>query len=217
MTLVYIAAPYITREEVKEHVCRPLRAMGMEPRAGWLNGTRTITPGTIGACADSDDGSVRGHALGDLGDLAACRAMLHVTGNYCVETLNFSDGPSLHTGGRHTELGYALALSIPVVVLGEPENIFQRALTTVTTTLSGALLALSEESEPRGPRYPAAEVKLSDGALRADREVTVNRLRRAIITAGCSEGEVQQLERALRAPLTNSELVTVASRWVTVR
>lgn len=44
--------------------------------------------------------------------------------------LFFTDPPGQSTsrGGRHTELGYALALGKPVIVIGEPENIFQYGL-----------------------------------------------------------------------------------------
>lgn len=38
--------------------------------------------------------------------------------------LAFTEGPGQWTGGRHVELGYALAHAKTIVVIGPPENVF---------------------------------------------------------------------------------------------
>lgn len=124
----YLAGPYAARETLKsfkdswelsnpEHICS----------SSWLRGSREITAGTVGACEQSSYESVSAHANDDLDDVASSDALVIVTGNV-LDMILAEPIPAqwLHTGGRHVEMGYAVAKGMPVIVVGQAENVFQR-------------------------------------------------------------------------------------------
>lgn len=98
---VYIAAPYTQRHHAFT-LMRLLQAsgMGISVTSGWITMDNTL-----------DDASARM----DLDDVARADALL---------AYNLPEWNNLGSGGRHVELGYALALKKKVVVLGERMNIF---------------------------------------------------------------------------------------------
>jgi nucleoside 2-deoxyribosyltransferase len=98
---VYIAAPYEERKQANRVRVR-LAAQSIACSSRWL----------------TDDGSATlSHewARADLDDVRAADALLAL------------NPPAYHqrgSGGRHVELGYALALDKPILVVGERSNIF---------------------------------------------------------------------------------------------
>lgn len=137
---VYTAAPYAARELVRGHR-EHLLAAGLEPVSSWVHETVKITEGTKGAAAALTDTEVRHHAKGDFRDIRGCALLLHYTAAYCAERLPEVDPAGFYSGGRHVETGYALARGIPVVVLGEAENVFQRAFAVGTFSSLARYLA----------------------------------------------------------------------------
>lgn len=96
----YLAAPYSERKRALE-VLRELELNGVEVTSTWL---------TAAEHEMSDE-----WAQIDLADVA--RADVFVA-------LNFMDWTECGRGGRHVELGYALALGKRIVLVGERSNIF---------------------------------------------------------------------------------------------
>lgn len=125
---IYLAARYSRREELCGYR-EQLRGIGFDVQAVWLNGEHQIsdrgTPiGETGeALVEGDDGSTSGEAArlrqrfarDDFRDVAGCELLIA-----------FTEQPrtSSSRGGRHVELGIALGLRKPVIIVGPRENIF---------------------------------------------------------------------------------------------
>lgn len=104
---IYIACPYEMRERAK-HVANVLAIDKHTITARWL--------------LDSHDGDDKGdatdwprHAVEDLRDVQAAE---------CVVVLNPEGFETKGTGGRHTELGIALALGHRVLLVGQRSQVF---------------------------------------------------------------------------------------------
>src|SRR5688572_468644 len=108
MDRVYIAAPYPIRDRAIA-MMRVFEAHHLEVTSRWLKAPDTL----------SDE-----HAQKDLQDVARADVLVAV---------NPVSWESSGTGGRHVELGYALALGKPVLLVGERSNIFHHlhAITVV--------------------------------------------------------------------------------------
>jgi nucleoside 2-deoxyribosyltransferase len=123
---IYIAAPYAARELAGE-IANMLDAAGHEATSTWLNATCGISEDTIGVSPLSSDEEVEMHAQSDFDDIDRSDMVLMITSTFVkLVALGIPD-QWLHTGGRHTECGYALARGKAVHILGEPENVFSRA------------------------------------------------------------------------------------------
>jgi len=96
---IYIAAPYPQIDSAR-HMRDDLVARGYVVTARWLD-ERSIL---------NDE-----WAQNDLADLDAADVLV---------LINDDEWANRGTGGRHTELGYALALHMPVVLLGSRTQIF---------------------------------------------------------------------------------------------
>lgn len=126
---LYLAAPYAARDWVREVAAPKLVAAGHTMTSEWLLATRAITPATLGTAAASTDAEVMYHAGKDLEEVAAADVLVHFTASYLVARTRLDPlRDNLHSGGRHVETGYALALHKSVIIMGQPENIFQRGL-----------------------------------------------------------------------------------------
>lgn len=99
MAAVYIAAPYPTRNDA-------IKAMDLLERAGHVVTSRWLK---------APDELTDEHARKDLEDVAAADVLL---------ALNPADYENAGTGGRHVELGYALALGKKIALIGNRSNIF---------------------------------------------------------------------------------------------
>lgn len=113
---VYLAGPYAARELLGEYAIE-LADIGISVTSRWLLETHDITPGTQKAAVDLSDEEVSAHAIADLADVEAADVLVLFT----AANVGFEGG-----GGRHVETGVAIALNKPVVVVGEPENVFHR-------------------------------------------------------------------------------------------
>jgi nucleoside 2-deoxyribosyltransferase len=119
---VYLAGPYGSRDLLRTYADL-VRETGCEVTSTWLNETHDITPGTEGAATELSDEVVLGHALMDLADIRKSDLVVLFT----AAVVGVEGG-----GGRHIETGYALAQYIPIIVVGEPENVFHRMSDLVT-------------------------------------------------------------------------------------
>lgn len=145
---LYIAGPFAARDLLAQQAW-VFEQSGHTITSEWLYGTRPITLGTVGTSPDSSDKEVRQHANADLEQVSKADVLIMYTEQWIRMAKPDITGP-LNSGGRHVEMGYALALGKPVVVMGPTENIFQRglALTATSTTLLAA--ALREEDSQAG-------------------------------------------------------------------
>lgn len=116
----YLAAPYAARERVAVYA-RELVRCGIDVTASWLDETHEINEGTTGAATALHPEEVARHAATDLDDIERCDVLVLFTAG----SLGF-DVADVASGGRHVETGYALAKGIPVLIIGEPENVFHR-------------------------------------------------------------------------------------------
>lgn len=132
---VYLAAPYGARERIRRYATE-LEAAGFVVTSTWLRETHEINAGTQGAATSLPDDTVAAHAEADMADIDQSDALVLFTAKH----LGIEGG-----GGRHIETGYALARHLPVVVVGEPENVFHRLgapRVTLAGNLTGVIAAL---------------------------------------------------------------------------
>lgn len=145
---IYLAAPFAGRDILKEHV--PVwEASGFTVTCGWVRSTRELTADSLGSSPLSSDDEAREHAEMDLADVDAADALVHYTADY-LRSLDPSLDPirhKLNSGGRHIETGYALAKGKQVIIIGEPENIFQRGLCLSALDIDGAMETLRWNAE----------------------------------------------------------------------
>lgn len=142
---VYLAAPYAARDTVRSYAAE-LTRIGFTVTSSWLNETHEINAGTIGAATELDDDAVAQHAHQNLLDIDKAGLLVSIT----AATLSVDGG----SGGRHVETGYAIAQGLPVIVVGEPENVFHRlgrAACTVVPDWHEAVIELSHRlvNQPR--------------------------------------------------------------------
>lgn len=104
---IYLAARFARREELRA-IAEELRAAGASVTSRWLNQS---------PLGDSELGSARAATLAemDFGDLRSA--------DVCIAFTESGDG-SNGRGGRHAELGIALALNLRVIVVGPREHVF---------------------------------------------------------------------------------------------
>jgi nucleoside 2-deoxyribosyltransferase len=150
---VYLAAPYGARETIRG-LAEEITRIGFTVTASWLQETHEINDGTQGAAVALDPAQVAVHAATDLRDIDNSDLLvLFTAANVGVEG----------GGGRHVETGYAIAKGLPVLVVGEPENVFHRlpakALSVpdwheAVIELSSRLVA-SKADQPRHGGHPA--------------------------------------------------------------
>lgn len=125
MTAFYLAGPYALRDELAA-IATYWETLGHSSTAGWLRESHAILPGTINAAPDQDDAYVAKHVSGDFADIDRADVVVLIT-SHAAATIRPGLAKALTTsGGRHVETGYALAKTKPVIVVGEPENIFHR-------------------------------------------------------------------------------------------
>lgn len=113
---VYLAGPYGSRDKLRRYASE-LKDAEIECMSSWLEETHEINAGTQGAAIALADEVVAAHAETDLIDINLSDVLVLFTSSY----VGVEGG-----GGRHVETGYAIARSMPVIVVGEPENVFHR-------------------------------------------------------------------------------------------
>lgn len=149
---LYLAAPFAGRDIIMG-IAPLFTNGGHQVVSGWLNSRRPIVSENLGTAPGATDRAVvEHHARLDLQEVEEADVLVHWTARF-LQALDPTLDPvvhQLHSGGRHVETGFALALNKPIVLLGEPENIFQRGLSHVCPTLSDALDLLDEMSDDWG-------------------------------------------------------------------
>jgi nucleoside 2-deoxyribosyltransferase len=113
---VYIAAPYPEREAAIG-IMMMLEAAGIEVTSTWLRGLDEMN---------------EEYARRDLTDVARADALV---------AWNPPGWWEKGTGGRHVEFGYALALGMPIILIGERSNIFHFLNTVTVVDLGDDLVA----------------------------------------------------------------------------
>lgn len=142
MTRFYVSARFGRQEEARQVADQVTRATGWECTAKWLDA--------------SPDGDATIHesaalmaftATGDLSDIGRADVMFCLTEP--VEPVLFRDptGEPLvpagaARGGRHVEVGYAIARAIPVIIIGPRENVFHGLCHQAATVDEAIALAL---------------------------------------------------------------------------
>lgn len=132
MTRVYIAAPYAARDRMPFYVAK-LERLGVTVTSSWLREDLEINADTLGAAPGLTDAEVSGHAQTDLEDINDSDVLILFTASF----LNISAKDNT-SGGRHVETGYALAIGLHVIVVGEPENVFHRMTNGVVEVVPDA-------------------------------------------------------------------------------
>lgn len=113
---IYLAAPYGSRETIRTCAAEA-RSIGITVTSSWLDEDHEINAGTEGAAPALTDEQVDQHAQTDIREVRDSDLLVLFTAAYVG-----TEGG----GGRHVETGIALALNTPVLVVGEPENVFHR-------------------------------------------------------------------------------------------
>lgn len=109
MSSYYLAGRYGRRDEFKGYA-EQMRERGYGITSRWLSGAHDATDD------DTDSLELQAQwAKEDLEDIDESDVMLAFTE---------PSGSSYSRGGRHIEVGYAMAKLIPIVVIGPIENIF---------------------------------------------------------------------------------------------
>lgn len=129
---IYIAAPYAVRDEMRPFA-DALTVDGHIVTASWLDATHEIHAGTLGTAPDLDDDYAEAHSRADVDEVAESDLVVLVTWA-TAQALAMGRELGGNSGGRHVETGVALALDIPVLVWGEPENIFHRGICATADT-----------------------------------------------------------------------------------
>jgi nucleoside 2-deoxyribosyltransferase len=106
---VYIAAPYPARLDAID-LMDTLHAAGFKVTSSWLV---------------EDDKLTDEYARKDLADIDRADALV---------AMNPAEWAERGTGGRHVELGYALAQGKPIVLVGARSNIFHHLMTVHVVT-----------------------------------------------------------------------------------
>jgi nucleoside 2-deoxyribosyltransferase len=106
---IYLAAPFSWKDQMNIYASE-LRELGMEVTSRWLEEPHASTT----QLSELEEEQHSFYAKQDCQDISN------------ADVLVFFSDPSktIVRGGRHVEFGIALALGMPVVVIGEKENIF---------------------------------------------------------------------------------------------
>jgi nucleoside 2-deoxyribosyltransferase len=126
---LYLAARYSRRLELVEHRAE-LERHGHVVTSRWLEGNHQAENDQLHRGADAER-----FAREDLDDLHRARALVA-----------FSEEPRTTTsrGGRHVEFGFALALGLPVLVVGPREHVFCCLVDSIDEWSPPAVLAWLE-------------------------------------------------------------------------
>jgi nucleoside 2-deoxyribosyltransferase len=124
---VYLAGRTARRQELV-NAAATLRTEGIEVVSSWLDDPK--------AGSARSDGDAAGAACRNLRDVKRCDVLVAVT----------EGEGSVGKGGRHVELGIALALGKRVLLVGPPEHVFHRMVAVERhTNLNAAIEALKQD------------------------------------------------------------------------
>lgn len=159
MTLsVYLAAPYSARDVVASYA-NELRIIGYRTVARWLTGEHEAAEGEPPTAEQRHT-----WAMDDLADIDKADILIAFTADTVRQPLDAIVGSLFGTsGGRHVELGYAIARTKRVLLVGRPENVFHHLepITRVdswhqaVTTLASWLVEHERKQPRRAPEEAA--------------------------------------------------------------
>lgn len=114
MTLnVYLAADYARRKEILSYSLQDnFLELGMQTTSRWLTNPPAFNDGGIGSGSPIATGFALEAVKCDLADIEAADVFVQ-----------FTTGEKAR-GGRHVELGYAIASKLPIIVIGPIEHVF---------------------------------------------------------------------------------------------
>lgn len=124
---LYLAAPYSARNHLRE-VAEDLASKGHDVTSRWLWDNHEIKPESEGAAWAQSRQYIAQHVMQDLEDVEEADALVMFTGAWVAKTWPSLADTALHSGGRHVEMGYAIAKGKAIIVMGSPENVFHRGL-----------------------------------------------------------------------------------------
>lgn len=133
MTALYLAGPYTARDVLARHRTEA-EQHGHKVYARWLDGNHEIATNREYEQAAAPADRAR-WAREDLADIDTADALVAFT----IEAAGRGGGKS---GGRHIEMGYALARRKRVILVGRPENVFHWLPSVELVTDWPAALAL---------------------------------------------------------------------------
>lgn len=146
---IYLASAYCGRDLLRR-LAVDFHEAGHDHTSRWLAATHAITPATEGAALGHDEAYTRQHVAEDFADIDEADAVVMFTPSALLALDPSLGSGVLGSGGRHIETGYALAHGKPVIVVGEPENIFHRGACTVVPDVQAAVDVLSGLPAGRG-------------------------------------------------------------------
>jgi nucleoside 2-deoxyribosyltransferase len=118
---IYLASRFDRGHELRTYRDE-LRQIGLTVTSRWLDGH-----GLDDQNAVYTDETLATFALDDLEDIKQSQVMVAFTEQRSIGYMS---------GGRHVEAGYALALGIPLIIVGPAENIFYRMGVTALTDIT---------------------------------------------------------------------------------
>lgn len=118
--MFYLAASYPRRAELQVYA-EAINAIGHYPNCRWVFEEHRVDPSNADEMAP--DGKAKVYAVENIQDLANSHAVL-----FFSSSERGGGTIAQGRGGRHTEVGMALALCKPIYMIGERENIFQACI-----------------------------------------------------------------------------------------
>ena len=135
---IYIAAPYAARDQLRRYA-DSLKSWGHTVTSSWLEASHEIGPGSLETAPALTDEYATQHSLKDIEEVKDSDLLIFIPWKKAEEIHGRPQEMGANSGGRHVECGVALASSIPVIVWGQPENIFQRGVCMALPTWSDIL------------------------------------------------------------------------------
>lgn len=124
---IYIAAPYAARDVLRPYA-EQLAAEGNTITSSWLEATHKIEAGSLEAAPSLSDDYATSHSLKDIEEVRDSDLVIFVTWETACLLHGKPEEMGANSGGRHVETGVAFSHDVPVIIWGQPENIFQRGL-----------------------------------------------------------------------------------------
>lgn len=115
MTRIYLAARYARHPEMQDYA-HQLASQGYQVTATWVWGGHDVRAAQMGHASSEADALQAIWAAEDWADLQRA--------DVCIAFTEGPNGPGRQRGGRHVELGAALAWDKRVIVVGPRENCF---------------------------------------------------------------------------------------------
>jgi nucleoside 2-deoxyribosyltransferase len=128
---VYLAAQYYRRDAMRGFAYM-LKDIGIEVTSSWLRERADVNSDL----SDNSHEFLRRHARNDIADIEAADVLILFTVDPILPTKR---------GGRHVELGYALALGKKIIICGPRENIFHHLPEVMQFNVFGDILFYLEK------------------------------------------------------------------------